>query len=332
MQWIKKYLLVVLLALGITLLLCSIALYNYSGSAKWILELAKAMMGLSFTVIFGGIIKLIFDKYQDDKKQEEKSKEFKVGILNQLRKVFDNVDGARLLIEAHKSAKTYSEKMQENIIPSIVTLFDIKRSLVDSGKIMEEEELLQLRLNIHYIIAYLQVLANEYKTDYPSISNKQFLHEKLKEKAREIFVEKLVNNHPKDFYSSEVLSSSEVKETIKEPPRWVWDSILGLKYMGLFIEDDYNGPYRKMFVDFYERSKKTLKDQPDAKIPDWYREEHLEKMKEIDKLIKEGELRQGDSLVAILVEYLRIKTENIKETTKNSNANHLHLTDKTKSK
>jgi hypothetical protein len=313
MKWIKTNLLIVLVVLGIILLVGSIALFNQQTerSAKWIPELAKGMMGLSFTVIFGGIIKLIFDKYQEDKKQEEKSKEFKAGILNQLRKVFDNVDGARLLIEAHKSAKTYSEEMQQSIIPSVVTLLDIKRSLVDSDTLMEEGKLLQLRLDIHYMMAYLKALANEYKDKYPSISYKQFLHEKLKERAREIFVEELVRDHLKDFYSSEVLSSDEITQKIKNPPTWVWDSILHLQQMGFFIQDEIKLPYRKMFIEFYEHAKKILKDIDSTKHPEWYQEAHLKEMLKIDKAREDGNLTEDDSLVNTLIKYLEDKTEEL---------------------
>ena len=309
MKWIKTNLLIAFL--GIIFLSGSIALYSYEGSAKWVPELAKAMMGLLFTVIFGGIIKLIFDKYQEDKKEEERSKEFKVGILNQLRKVFDNVDGARLLIEAHKSAKTYSEEMQQNIIPSVVTLLDIKRSLLDSGTMMKECKLLQLRVDIHYMMAYLKALANEYKDEYPSISNKQFHHEKLKEKARETFVEELVRDYPEDFYSSEVLSSDEIAQKIKNPPTWVWNSILKLRQMGFFIQDEIKLPYRKMFIEFYEHAKKILKNIDNTELPKWYDEAHLKEMQRIDRLRKAGELTDDDSLVNTLIKYLEDKTEEL---------------------
>jgi hypothetical protein len=272
-------------------------------------ELAKASLGISSSAIIGGIIKLIFDRHQEDRLKLEGKKEFKLTVLNQLRKVFDDVDSARLIMEAHKSAKTYSEKMQQNIIPSIVTLYDVKRSLVDSVGIFEEDKLQQLRVNIHYMIAYLQALANEYKKGYLEISNKQFQHEKLKEESRKRFIDYLIEKYPEKYYTDAILT----KETVPEAPTWVWRSILELEHMNLFIEDTYDSPYRKMFVDFYEHCKKILKDQEVEKVPDWLREggEDKKDLESIDISAKKGTLKEADSLVQKLMDHLNKKTENL---------------------
>lgn len=305
---LKNYLLLyILFLLGIVFLAGSILLYSIEDTPKWVPELAKSMMGFSFTAIIGGLMKLLFDEYQKIRQYDEKTREFKLNLLNQLRKVFDNVDSARLVMEAHKSAKTYSEKMQLNIIPSIVTLFDIKRSLVDSKEMLDKEKLLQLRINIHYMIAYLQALANEYRDMCPAISNQQFLHEKLKEKAAEKFIVNIIHQYPNDFYSDKALSSQEILDKIIQPPQWIWDSILGLKNMGLFIKYEFTSPYRKMFVEFYENCKKILKEQDYSKMPAWYRKEYCETMIEIDERARKGVLNQGDNLVNELVKYLESK-------------------------
>ncbi|WP_273566084.1 hypothetical protein [Maribacter halichondriae] len=247
------------------------------------------------------------------KKKREKIKKFKAELLYRLQKIYDSVDGARLLIEAHKSAKTYSERIRLNIIPSITALFDIKRNLVGSEDMMKgkEEKLKQLRLYIHYLIAYLQVLADEYKTDYPAISNRQFLHERLKERAGEDFVKKMVETHPESYFSSEVLLSEKTHQLIQQPPKWVWKAIQDLPHMGQFITDDYDSPYRKMFVDFYEACKKLLKDKEIIKLPEWYDVEHMNSMDDIDKRIEKGLIKQDDSLVDTLVGYLNKKSKKI---------------------
>lgn len=323
MSWIRKNLLVILFALGSLLLVTSIYLYTIAGDSKWLLEVAKSLMSLSFTVIFGGIVKLIFDKYLEEKKEnerrkdaervrEEKIKDFNSFTLNQLRKVFDQVDGARLLIEAHKSARTYSEKVQKDIIPSVVRLFDIKRSLVDSEYVLDKNDLDELRLSIHYMIAYLQALANEYRDRYPAISNKQYLFEKLKDKAREKFLSRLVEKYPNTFYSDEVLSANQTDTLWPQIPLWVWNDIKNLPHMQSFIRDDYDGPYRKMFVDFYEHCKKVLKGIKRDSVPDWYEESDKQRMNEITYLARAGKLKTGDSLVSEIINSIpeRIKKHN----------------------
>ncbi len=301
MLWIKNNLLITLLLLAAIFLTASLFLYNIEEQGKWVPEVAKSLMNLSFTVIFGGIVKLIFDKYQDDKKGNERIEDLKSSMINQLRKVFDQVDGARLLIEAHKSAKTYSERIQQDIIPSVVTLFDIKRSLFNSDYSLGARCHDELRLSIHYMIAYLKALANEYRDNYPAISNKQYQFERLKEKASQKFLTLLTERYPDNFYSDTVLFSHEIQAMIPQNPLWVWNEIKSLPHMGSFIRDDSTSPYHKMFVDFYEHSKKILKGiKPKREsYPIWYEESDLERMKKITWDMRHG--ITGDSLVNEMV-------------------------------
>jgi len=296
-EWIKNNLLIFLLVLGIVFLFGSISLYGYEGSAKWIPELAKAMMGLSFTVIFGGIVKLIFDKYQEDKKREEKIKEFKAGTLNQLRKVFDSIDSARLLIEAHKSAKIYGDKMRDDIFPSIVPLYDIKRSLADSVNMMDKENIKQLRLNMHYMVAYLQALANEYKDEYLKISNMQFYEEEWKKQLRDKLIKQLIEDHKQAVFPEDFLAGIDIHES----PVYAWKKIERLPLMGTFIIDNYDSLYRKLFVDFYEWSKRILKEQETNHYPEKFNPKYLAKLEEIDLKKSNGEITKNDSLVNLII-------------------------------
>lgn len=301
MLWIKNNLLAALCILAAIFLTASIYLYTIEEQGKWVTEVARSLMNLSFTVILGGIVKLIFDKYQEDKRADEKTKDFKSSMINQLRNVFDQVDGSRLLIEAHKSARTYSERIQQDIIPSIVTLFDMKRSLFDSDYSLGEKYHDELRLSLHYMIAYLKALANEYRDKYPAISNKQYQFEKLKNKASENFITLLTERYPDNFYSDTVLLSDEMLEMMPQSPLWVWNEIKSLPHMGAFIGDDSTGPYHKMFVEFYEHSKKILKGIKPKQdgYPLWYEERDMQRMKEITWNIRHG--ITGDSLVNEMV-------------------------------
>jgi hypothetical protein len=311
--------LVKLALISLALMSVAIALYSQEEVSKWQEELAKALMGLAITAVAGGFIKFLFDRYQEteedkrkkreeaeedkrkakeiESERKEKQKQFREELLNHLRKTFDEVDGARLLIEAHKSAKTYSEKMKENIIPVIVSLYDIKRSLVDSVDMIDEINLKSLRINIHYMIAYLQALADEYRDNYPAISNWQYYEEEWKKKTRDHFIKHMQEEHPANSISPMEI----IKEKIPRAPEWAWSKIIQLPLMGRFLQDDYDSPYRKMFVDFYEWNKKILKDQKIKKKPEWYDEKYITVLKEIDKKKEEGILTKDDSLVNRLI-------------------------------
>ena len=302
---LKYKILAILVATAIIFLSIAVIIYSNKELLKWQEELAKALMGLAMTAIIGGFIKFLFDLYKEEEEQINKDKEaedekklrkkeFSLDLLNHLRKAFDAVDGARLLIEAHKSAKTYGEKMRENIIPVIVSLYDIKRSLVDSVEMIEDAKRLKsLRINIHYMIAYLQALADEYKEKYPVLSNLQYYEEEWKRKARDYFIQQHMKNQDDKI--------NAVKEKIPGTPVLTWGEISRLPIMGKFLQDNYASPYRKMFVDFYEWSKKILKNKDVKKKPEWYDEKYIHELDLIDIKKENDTMTEDDSLVRLLI-------------------------------
>ena len=302
---LKYKILAILVATAIIFLSIAVIIYSNKELLKWQEELAKALMGLAMTAIIGGFIKFLFDLYKEEEEQINKDKEaedekklrkkeFSLDLLNHLRKAFDAVDGARLLIEAHKSAKTYGEKMRENIIPVIVSLYDIKRSLVDSVEMIEDAKRLKsLRINIHYMIAYLQALADEYKEKYPVLSNLQYYEEEWKRKARDYFIQQHMKNQDDKI--------NAVKEKIPGTPVLTWGEISRLPIMGKFLQDNYASPYRKMFVDFYEWSKKILKNKEVKKKPEWYDEKYIHELDLIDIKKENDTMTEDDSLVRLLI-------------------------------
>ena len=62
-----------------------------------------------------------------------------------------------------------------------------------------------------------------------------------------------------------------------------------------------------MFIDFYEYCKRRIKGEANIKGIPWYRPEIMTRMKEIDKNIDDGKLREGDDLVAELVKKMNEK-------------------------
>ena len=63
------------------------------------------------------------------KAKESEKLNFYRNILSDFKSVYDRVEKARLLIEAHRTAITYGEQMRE-LIGGVVTLHNIKRALI----------------------------------------------------------------------------------------------------------------------------------------------------------------------------------------------------------
>jgi hypothetical protein len=307
-KWISKnWLLITLFMIGGGIFIAAYLLYTKDENAKWQPEFAKALAGLGMSAIIGGFIKLAFDENQKRSLKEKSRNEFSEELLNRLRKIFDAVDGARLLIVAHKSAKTYGDTMRENIIPSIVQLYDIKRSLKDSKGMMAGDKILRLRIYCHYMIAYMQAMADEFKIEYPDISNTQLLEGELQKQVKEKFIRQQIENEREKCFDGTVLHDKK----LPMPSRLSWKKIANLDIMGGFIRDNINSAYRKMFVNFYEYNKRILKGQEVKSYKDcWYKEEHLTQLKETDIKIEAGQpLTEKDSMVKVLVVYLSEKSE-----------------------
>ena len=53
--------------------------------------------------------------------KKDEIRDFKRDNLNRLRAVFDQVELSKILIQSHRSAKTYSERIKGAIMPSVIT-------------------------------------------------------------------------------------------------------------------------------------------------------------------------------------------------------------------
>jgi hypothetical protein len=298
--------------MAITLVMVSAIIYLLPNSFGWWKEFSKSMMGLGTTVIIGGLIKLLVDEYAKNKEKLTKKREFQNELLNRLRKVFDDVDVARLLISAQRSAKTYGELIRNSIIPASVTLYDIKRSLVDSLEDqIEQNKRDELRVNIHYMLAYLRVLIAVYKKSYLQISNLQLLHEAFKEKIKKTSVE-LFEKENNGLFSSGVglqqlpnlfYKQEYGKETLNQLSEDLWNKIESLEYMDDFTKEGNNTKYYTIFIEHYEDCKRILKGTKDLvrnDPPDGF-ENYLNQLEIIENKKKEGLLQEADNLVNIIM-------------------------------
>jgi hypothetical protein len=80
--------------------------------------------------------------------------------------VHDRAENARLLISAHKSAKTYGEQLRE-LIAAQVVLFRVKRTLDASADGSEHV------LPLAAMIGYLTAMHDEYRREYKEVSDLQ---------------------------------------------------------------------------------------------------------------------------------------------------------------
>jgi hypothetical protein len=132
-------------------------------------EGAKALLTLAVGLVLGGALKTAVDNHLDDRAKKAGWHSDQQALCADLQGVHEEVETARLLIEAHKTAKTYGERMRETVAAHVVLLQVARRfdALASSNDVKTADE--------HFvkIAGYLRALGQEYKEGYWEASQDQ---------------------------------------------------------------------------------------------------------------------------------------------------------------
>jgi hypothetical protein len=216
-----------------------------------LVEMGKTGASLSFITVIGGIIQWILKdrdlamqrilKDRDAEKQKEKETlNFYRNVLSDFKSVYDKVEKARLLIQAHRTAKTYGEQMRE-LIDGVVILHNIKRALNPEFPELQEK----LNPCISAMNRFIKELLDEYRDNYKKISVLQEIDEKKKEK--------LIEEKLKD-------SNSEIIDT--DIPSRAWKQIENLNKLSAIKEEKFK-EYKSKFLVHLDKASAILR----MKIP-----------------------------------------------------------------
>jgi hypothetical protein len=134
--------------------------------------LLTATTALVFGAFFGGLVKLWLDDFQRARDARGQQVQFVTNVLADLKSVYDRVERARILIEAHASARTYGDEMSE-IIDANVQLRNVIRALDQGTGTLLKERGPELRAAVRQMEAYLSSLTSEFKDCYRDIAYKQ---------------------------------------------------------------------------------------------------------------------------------------------------------------
>lgn len=270
-------------------------------------EIAKLLYNIGVTVIIGGLLKIIIDDYQKAKEDQDKKKDFSNELIHRLRNVFDQVELSKTLIVSHKSAKTYGERIREAIMPAYVSLFEIKRSLVDSDKLFKPENILNIRVSIHYMLAYLYCLIDEYQSKYSSLSNKQFYQEGIKAALNKYVSEIVVNQYTEK--KSESSDSFEALLLNLIPPEFsiVQKELDKLPFLKDFISEGIETNYYRLFLDHFEYCKAQLKSDEEVSLPKVFNEKYSKVLAENDKIRRNADTTKVESLLKIIIANIQTK-------------------------
>jgi hypothetical protein len=170
--------------------------------------LINASIVLFFGALLGGIVKLLIDDHQKLQDQRANQAQFLTNVLDDLKAVYDRVERARILIPAHKSAKTYGAEMRD-LIEARVDLRNVIRALDRVSNGLHEEQRKNLQLAVVTMEKYLEKLTDDFKKYYREASAKQ--------KIFETRVERIVKDKDKVASSIEGINNEAWKVILDMP-------------------------------------------------------------------------------------------------------------------
>lgn len=230
-----------------------------NGSNELLIDMGKTGASLSLISAGGWLLQVLL-RNRELKRQREKEKlSFYRNVLSDLKSVYDKVEKARLLINAHQTAKTYGEQMRE-LIGGVVTLHNIKRALNPEFPKLEKE----LIPCIDAMSGFIKELLKEYANSYKLISILQEIDEKEKEELKKTILEE------KDEIKREKLKKSinEQLPTITDTdtdtaPITAWEKIKALPKLAILRDEDKHQDYKEKFLNHLDKASVIVR----KKIP-----------------------------------------------------------------
>ncbi|HFE47882.1 MAG TPA: hypothetical protein ENJ21_01050 [Chromatiaceae bacterium] len=204
-----------------------------------LIHLGKTGATLALITAVGALVRQAL-KERDEARQAEKEKlDFYRGLLADFKSVHDRVENCRLLIEAHRSAKTYGEQLR-NLVAGVVTLHNIKRALNPEFPELRKE----LDAPIVGMTAFLKKLLGEFRDHYKHISELQVVDEAW-------------NKHLRDD-----MPKSGGPESYAPISR-AWAEIEKLPELSVLRDDERYGEYKAAFIDHIDTASAILR----ARLP-----------------------------------------------------------------
>lgn len=202
-----------------------------------LIEMGKTGASLSLVTAIGGLVQWIL-KDRDAAMQKDKEQlNFYRNVLSDLKSVYDKVEKARLLIQAHRTAKTYGEQMRE-LIDGVVTLHNIERALNPEFPKLYED----LHPYINSMIFFIKGLLNEYRDHYKRISVLQ----EIDQKNKEILIEERVKSSNLEIGNNDIPSNA-------------WEQIKHLNNLTILKDDDNSEAYKSSFLLHLDKASAILR-------------------------------------------------------------------------
>ena len=138
------------------------------------LEAAKAALTVGTGLFLGGVLKLALDRHADTRQRQEQASIRFDRLLSDMRDVHEQLETSRLLIAAHRSSKTYRDRMG-GVISAHVLLSKLAHEPGMGVCTPTKRDAKALAS----MLGYLRALQSEYRGKYKSVSDRQRFDEEV---------------------------------------------------------------------------------------------------------------------------------------------------------
>ncbi|WP_415405070.1 hypothetical protein [Tateyamaria sp. SN3-11] len=180
---------------------------------RLLVAVGSAGLALAFGGILGGIVKKLFDAWDDRKTAIEAQNAYYAQLLEDFKTVYNTVERSRFLITAHKSAKTYGERMR-TLPDAVILLHNVKRATQQGFPDLYKG----LEGPIFFCNRFLKGLIEEYRDHYLEVSRLQSQDEADNKLTRDLIAER-------EPYQDE-----------REISHSAWARLLELPHLGMLID------------------------------------------------------------------------------------------------
>jgi hypothetical protein len=201
-----------------------------------LIHLGETGATLAVLTVLGGLVRAAFMQRDKTRQKQDARHAFYRSLLADLKSVYDRVESCRLLVEAHRSAKTYGEQVRA-LVDGVVTLHNMKRALDPEFPKLKEE----LAKPINEMTTFIKELLKEFRDEYRKISQLQEADEAWNKYSREILPKE--NKAPEEY----------------KPLSRAWAAMQKLPKLAVLRDDDKFNEYETKFLRYLDDASRTLR-------------------------------------------------------------------------
>lgn len=234
----------------IALLLLAVLTNSVDGEMLWP-EVARALVSILAVALIGGTVKLLLDQFVREREKRALESAFIRDSIIEAENIRGGIEQARMLIMAHRSARSYRDRMQD-IIALRIRLDSLQRNVAARWVHGEHaDQVKAVTSRAKEVDQYLNKLVCEYRDRYKPISDQQRLDEAEVDAKIGAYVALVrhaadqQSGSSQDRLQPEGSHQASMPAPVRPTLRWTaWDELVKLRWLSDLMSEAGNTNYK----------------------------------------------------------------------------------------